>query len=97
MRSSPLLAFLAVLSFGSAARAVEPGDLKPGLIASYTDFRDTRVHAPPLEPPVAIPLGKGETPHPRLESGGFMTWEGYINIVRPGTYRFEANALAGQV
>jgi cytochrome c2/cytochrome c553 len=97
MRSSFLLASLAVLSFGSTAHAVEPGDLKPGLIASYVDFRDSSIHATRLEPTVAIALAKGETPHPRLESGGFITWEGYINIVRPGTYRFEATVLAGQV
>jgi len=97
MRPSLFLAFLAVLSISSAVRAVEPGDLKPGLIASYVDFRDSSIHATRLEPTVAIALAKGETPHPRLESGGFITWEGYINVVRPGTYRFEANALAGQV
>jgi cytochrome c2 len=97
MRYSLLVASFAVLPFASAARAVEPGDLKPGLIASYVDFHNSSIHATRLEPTVAIALGKGETPHPRLRSGGFMTWEGYINIVRPGTYRFDANALAGQV
>lgn len=97
MRYSFLLASLAVLPLGSAAQAVEPGDLKPGLIASYTDTHASHIHAARLEPTVAITLAKGESPHPRLENGGLMTWEGYVNIVRPGRYRFEANVLAGQL
>jgi hypothetical protein len=97
MRYSFLLASLAVLPLGSASHAVEPGDLRPGLIASFTDTHASDIHTARLEPTVAISLARGESPHPRLENGGLMTWEGYVNIVRPGKYRFEANVLAGQL
>src|SRR5262249_6188600 len=102
-RPSPMhyryfLPALAVLSFGPAASAVEPSDLKPGLVATYADVRNgpspgvTR-----LEPTVALTLAKGETPHPSLETGGVAVWKGYINITRPGKYTFSATVGAGQL
>src|SRR4051812_18916437 len=66
MRYRHILLALALLPIASAANAIEPSDLKPGLVASY---RDPRNDAPSpsvtrLEPTVAITLAKGESPHP---------------------------------
>jgi hypothetical protein len=42
-----------------------------------------------LEPTIALNLKAGESPHPRLApDGGTVRWEGYVNILRPGAYRF---------
>jgi cytochrome c2 len=89
----PLVALAASLS---AARAVEPADLKPGLVATFTDPKGATLTR--LEPTVALLLNKGEAPHPRLAPGiGAVKWAGDINIVRAGKYTFFANVLGGAV
>jgi cytochrome c2 len=88
-----LLAALAVLSFGTVASAVEPSDLKPGLVATYEDGGFPEVTR--LEPTVALTLGKGETPHPKLGRLASAKWVGYVNITRPGKYTFSANVQNG--
>lgn len=94
-----LLAVL-VATAGPAARAVDPADLKPGLIAVWTG------PLPPepkpgtitrLEPTVALSLGRDEAPHPRLAGLHTATWSGYVNLVRPGTYTFSANLAHGRL
>jgi len=97
MRHHYLLASLAVLSFGAAASAVEPSDLKPGLVATYQDAPSGQRRVTRLEPTVALALAKGETPHPRLDNGAAVAWTGYVNVVRPGKYRFDAIVQGGQL
>jgi cytochrome c2 len=84
---------LVLLSLAPFARAVDPSELKPGLVAYFvagqarTDIPVTR-----LDPVPALGLKPGETPHPRMSGLEFGSWSGYLNVVRPGKYRFFANA-----
>lgn len=65
--------------------------LRPGLIATFRDTKSA-VEIVRVEPAIALMLKGGETVHPRLAAhGGTARWDGYINILRPGTYRFSAN------
>jgi mono/diheme cytochrome c family protein len=71
---------------------MEPGtdqeSLRPGLVAGYR-VKATEISR--LEPTVALSIGADEAPHPRLQgNAGTMLWQGYVNILRPGTYRFSA-------
>lgn len=95
MRHKYLLATSAVLLLNAVATAVEPSDLKPGLVATYQSGDVTVVR---LEPTVALSLGKNESPHFKL--GGLLKsakWTGYINITRPGFYTFTANMQNGKL
>ncbi len=82
---------LAVLFVNTATFAIEPSDLKPGLVATYQGGGTiTR-----LEPTVALLLKAGESPHPKLAAVTSAKWSGYVNITRPGKYTFSANVLNG--
>ena len=94
MNSRFLLPTLAIFAFTHAARAVEPSDLKPGLIATFSEVPDgTSVTR--LDPTVAFTLGEKETPHPRMKSSSHSRWQGHINILRPGIYTFDATIQGG--
>ncbi|HSQ55663.1 MAG TPA: PA14 domain-containing protein, partial [Gemmata sp.] len=99
MRYCFLFTLLPVAMTGTAARAVEPSDLKPGLIAAYADTRtgDNSLTVTRLEPTVALNLGKGETPDSSMKSLATARWSGYVNITRPGKYRFDADIDCGRV
>jgi mono/diheme cytochrome c family protein len=105
MRPSPLLPVVAVVLAGTTAAAVEPSDLKPGLVATFQGS-DPRPSAPSppgsaaptvtrLEPTVALSLAAGEAPHPKLAGLRSAVWKGYVNVVRPGKYTFSANVANG--
>ncbi len=105
---SVVLPVVAVVLAGTTAAAVEPSDLRPGLVATFQGS-DPRPSAPPppgsaaptaptvtrLEPTVALSLGAGEAPHPKLAGLQSATWKGYVNVVRPGKYTFSANVANG--
>src|SRR5690349_20870620 len=97
MRHYSLIASLAVLLFSAVASAVDPSDLKPGLATTYLDAPNGVRRVARLEPTVALVLAKGETPHPRLDNGAAVEWSGYVNILRPGKYRFDAIVEGGQI
>jgi cytochrome c551/c552 len=87
---------LSLVAPGMLARAADPPveaeDLRPGLVTTY---RDSAKPAPAefcqLEPTIALLWKANESAHPRLAaSEGTAQWEGYINIIRAGTYRFSA-------
>lgn len=94
MRYRHLLLALALLCPASAAGAIEPSELKPGLVATYRDGLQGR-EVVRLEPTVAITLAKGESPHPALATGGEMHWKGHVNLARAGKYAFRATAEGG--
>jgi len=82
--------------------AVEPGELKPGLVAVYQEPAGIKKGDTPrsivrLESTVAVLLDQGETVHPRLETLGNARWLGYVNVVRAGNYRFSATIQQGTV
>ena len=96
MRPYAVFASIAVLVATAAAGAVEPSDLKPGLMTWYFDAPNG-AQAMRLEPTVALTLAKGETPHPRLSKGDIVRWDGHVNVVRPGRYHFDAVVHGGQL
>lgn len=76
------------LCLAATSRAVEPEDLRRGLIATHGD--GTR-QAARLESTIALSFQAGEAAHPHLAAdGGATIWQGYVNIVRGGPYRFRA-------
>ena len=95
MRHHYLLVSLAVLLASTAASAVEPSDLRPGLIATFRDSSSTEITR--LEPTVALWLAGGEAPHPRLGGLTSARWKGYVNITRPGKHVFSANIQGGTI
>jgi len=99
MRHRYLLASFAVLSLGTVARAIEPSDLKPGLVATYRASTDEQrwQDTTRLEPTVALSLGRGEMAHPRMSHTNAASWRGYINITRPGKYTFTATVVGGRL
>jgi prolyl oligopeptidase PreP (S9A serine peptidase family)/mono/diheme cytochrome c family protein len=75
---------------GVVRGAVDPDDLRPGLIAVYRDSaRPTPREVVQLDPILAINWKANESAHPRLEAeGGTVRWEGSINVLRAGVYQF---------
>lgn len=92
-----LLTAFAVLLLVPAARAVDPAELKPGLIATYhqPDLAPIPREVVRIEPMVALTLKAGESLHPRLAGVSHAHWSGYVNIVRPGKYTFSGTLTDG--
>jgi mono/diheme cytochrome c family protein len=91
-RSRTALTLALFLLVVGAVRAadVNVDDLRPGLVTTHQDGSKRQVVR--LEPTVALNLKAGEATHPRLAAdGGGIVWKGYINILRAGNYRFQAN------
>jgi mono/diheme cytochrome c family protein len=74
----------------AAGPAVDAEDLRPGLIATYRDPGEkSPIEIVLPEPTIALALKAGEAPHPRLRAdGGTVRWQGYLNVLRAGSYRF---------
>jgi mono/diheme cytochrome c family protein len=97
-RSSGSVYFLLTFSFClgtlslSRAADVDAEDLRPGLVAIYRDAaRPKPVEITRIEPALGFTLKAGESFHPRLAPDGeTVRWEGYLNVLRAGTYRFRA-------
>jgi mono/diheme cytochrome c family protein len=92
------VALAATGSVGAAGhKEVDVADLRPGLVATYADpARLVPVEVIQLDPTIALAFKHGEAPHPRLRAdGGTVRWDGYINILRQGKYRFSVR-LRGQ-
>jgi len=92
-----LAASVALICFAPSVRAVDIDDLRPGLVASYRDGKQPPVEVVRLEPGIALAWKATETAHPRLSPGdGTVQWEGYLNVLRAGNYRFSA-LLRGKI
>jgi len=89
------LALLAL--FPAAARAVDPSDLRPGLVATYSEHANgaSGVIVTRVEPTIAFTLGEKETPHSRMGRSGLSRWQGYVNVSRAGKYTFSATVEGG--
>ena len=86
--------FTGLLATAVRVHADEPkiGDLHRGLVATYRDAAKTEVQR--LEPTIALALKAGESAHPRLDGKSeAVTWQGYLNVVRGGNYRFRVRLL----
>lgn len=82
--------FLA-FALGATVRAGEVNidDLKPGLVAVYRDPASVEIVR--LDPTVGFVWKTNESGHPRLSAdGGSVAWDGFLNVLRPGEYRFSA-------
>jgi mono/diheme cytochrome c family protein len=92
--ASILLAFSLFLLPFSPGRAadVDAEDLRPGLVTTYRDAaRPTPVEITRIDPALGFTLKAGESFHPRLAADGeTVRWEGYVNVLRAGVYRFRA-------
>lgn len=76
------------------AQMPEEEELARGLIATYTAGETITT----LEPGVALSLKSGEAPHPRLDATeGKYTWQGYLNLLTKGKYRFTAHLRGGVI
>jgi mono/diheme cytochrome c family protein len=71
---------------------VNPDSLRPGLVVFYRDAaKPTPVEIVQLEPTIALTWKAMESPHPRLAPEEVsVRWEGHLNLLRPGPYRFSA-------
>jgi cbb3-type cytochrome oxidase cytochrome c subunit len=89
-----LLSLWIVLVCTSSLFAVDPRELKPGLIAAYSDDPSkpsaTRYR---LEPAAAFTMPANERSYPGRKS---VTWTGYLQIVTPGNYAFSATVQGGE-
>ncbi len=85
-----LACYFAVTGNVGAGDAPPAEDLKRGLVTTYRDTaKPTPAEAIRLEPTVALALKAGEAPHWRLRGdGGTAVWQGYLNVLRGGKYRF---------
>jgi mono/diheme cytochrome c family protein len=76
----------------AADAEIDAGALRPGLLTTYSAEEGTNaISVTRLEPTIALALKAGEAPHPRLPAdNGKVHWEGYLNVLRPGDYIFQA-------
>ncbi len=102
---------LSLVLLAKSVWAIEPEELRRGLVANYRDeAQPTPARVVRLEPQIALSLKTGEAPHPRLRADGNVVWQGYLHILRRGAYRFQVrlrgrfrlqiagkNVLAGEV
>jgi cytochrome c2 len=86
-----ILCFATSRPLRPAEPAIEPEDLRRGLVTTYRDTaQPTPAEVVRLEPGIALALKAGEAPHPRLRAdGGSVRWQGHVNILRRGAYRFQ--------
>jgi mono/diheme cytochrome c family protein len=86
-----LVCYLAAGAVAGAREGPAAADLKRGLVTTYRDAaKPTPAEAVRLEPTVALALKAGEAPDWRLQGdGGTAVWQGYLNVLRGGKYRFQ--------
>lgn len=92
-----MLGLFAVVAVRADEPAIDVEDLRPGLVAIYSDGSNgAGSEVAQLDPGIALDLKATEAPHPRLQAdGGGARWQGYVNLLRAGDYRFSAR-LRGQ-
>src|SRR5262245_43458596 len=86
---------LSVWLIGRALTAdIDIDELRPGLPAVYRDTAKPPVEFVKLDPAIAINWKAGESAHPRLAAeGGSVEWQGFLNVLRAGNYRFSARVI----
>jgi hypothetical protein len=85
-----VLTLCALAAPGAAPIELEPGDLKPGLVAVYQSVAEPRAKVGRIEPKPAFALGRS-SPHPRIPPGPFeVTYTGVLQIKESGPITFSA-------
>src|SRR5947208_3457723 len=75
---------------GAGPIELEPGDLKPGLVAEYRSVAEPKARVSRIEPKPAFTLGRS-SPHPRISPGRFeVTYTGVLQIKDAGAITFSA-------
>ena len=85
-----LVAAFALTTALAPAQPVTRADTKPGLTFTAAGAGGSVSR---LDPGVALALDPGEAAHPRLADDRTFTWAGYLNVVLPGKYKFDAVLL----
>jgi mono/diheme cytochrome c family protein len=85
-----LLSLLLAAVLAGAVRAVEPEQLRRGLVAAGSDASRPPLTVHTIEPLVALNLQTGEAFHPRLRPDGGIVWKGYLHIREAGEHIFAA-------
>src|SRR4051812_32142721 len=81
---------LCALTSGAGPLELEPGDLKPGLIAKYLSCVTQLARLVRVEAKPAFTLGRS-SPHPRIPPGPFeVTYTGVLQIKESGPITFSA-------
>lgn len=92
-RPGCLALFVALASANLApAQSVTRADLKPGLVFTAAGAKPGETYTR-IDPAVALTLAPGEAVHPRLAGEQSFTWAGYLNVITPGKYKFDAVLL----
>src|SRR5215468_7716192 len=87
---TPAALALCLLTTPTAPLDLEPGDLKPGLVAEYRSVAEPEARVTRIEPKPAFTLGRS-SPHPRIPPGPFeVTWNGVLQIKEAGAITFLA-------
>src|SRR5215210_8666276 len=74
----------------AAPLELEPGDLKPGLVAEYRSVAEAEARVTRIDPKPAFTLGRS-SPHPRIPPGPFeVTYSGVLQIKEKGPITFSA-------
>jgi len=84
---------LLALSTVLLAQPISRSEVKPGLVLTIRDAGPMPFQVTRLEPSVALTLAPGEAAHPRSSGGDEFRWQGTINLLLPGKYRFDAVLL----
>ena len=84
-----LLCLAAVFLGTSSLLAVDPRELKPGLVAKYNDAIALHYR---LEPAVAFHMPAGDRSYPGRAA---VDWSGYLWVVTPGKYAFTVTVQGG--
>ena len=88
-----LTCFFLAISAPLLAQPIPRSEVKPSLLLTIRDAGPKPYEVTRLEPTVALTLAEGEAPHPRSTGGEEFRWQGTINILLPGKYRFDAVLL----
>ncbi len=91
LRTALLAIAFGCFPISAFAQDIEPEAVQPGILATYSDSQ-TKLSR--LESAIAINVPGKESPHPAIASSGYrIQWVGTINVLRNGSYRFEANLI----
>src|SRR5262245_35745685 len=90
MLNAALVAALLIATHGRGRLELEPGELRPGLVAKYRSLVDKEATLHRIEAKPAFYLGRS-SPHPRIPPGPFeVEWSGVIQIKEHGAISFYA-------
>src|SRR5262249_14671678 len=88
-----VLALVAALLAAAPLVAVDPRELKPGLVAGYSDDPKTpSATRYRIEPAIAFTMPANDRSFPGRAS---VSWSGYLYVVTPGKYTFTATVQGG--